>query len=77
MIDNIGGYSFNWNENQDLYSGKDFGIIAQEILEIMPELVRQRDNGYLGVKYDGLIPLLIEAIKELKKEINELKIKIV
>ena len=48
-------------------------MIAQEILEVLPEAVTTRDNGYLAVKYDQIVPLLIEAIKELKAEINELK----
>ena len=51
------------------------GVIAQEIKEVMPELVDTRDNGYLAVKYDKIVPLLIESIKELKKEIEELKSK--
>jgi hypothetical protein len=39
----------------------------------LPEVVTQRDNGYLAVRYEKLIPLLIEAIKELKEEVNNLK----
>jgi len=41
----------------------------------MPELVDTRDNGYKAVKYEKLVPLLIESIKELQKEIEELKSK--
>ena len=55
--------------------GVQLGVIAQEIKEVMPELVDTRDNGYLAVKYDKIVPLLIESIKELKKEIEELKSK--
>lgn len=74
-INKIGGYSFTWNSNQDTYSGNDYGVVAQEIEEIFPELVRNRDNGYKAVKYEKLIPLLIESIKELNKEVELLKLK--
>ena len=73
-INQIGGYSFEWNvEKQNIYKGKDYGVIAQEIEEILPELVDTRDNGYKAVKYDKLVSLLIEGIKDLSKEIENLK----
>jgi len=73
-INSIGGYSFDWNvEKQHIYKGKDYGVIAQEIEEILPELVDTRENGYKAVKYDKLVSLLIEGIKELSREVNELK----
>ena len=76
-INQIGGYSFVWNEEkQDIYKGKDYGVIAQEIEQILPELVDTRDNGYKAVKYDKLVSLLIECIKDLSKQIEELKQKI-
>jgi hypothetical protein len=76
-INQIGGYSFIWNtEKQDIYKGKDYGVIAQEIEEILPELVDTRENGYKAVKYDKLVSLLIEGIKELSEEVKELKEKI-
>jgi len=76
-ISQIGGYSFVWNsEKQNIYKGKDYGVIAQEIEEILPELVDTRENGYKAVKYDKLVSLLIEGIKELSSEVRELKEKI-
>lgn len=76
-INQIGGYSFEWNkEKQDIYSGKDYGVIAQEIEQILPELVDTRENGYKAVKYDKLVSLLIEGIKDLSKQVDELKEKI-
>ena len=75
-LSKISGNTFYWNEEkQNIYKGKDYGVIAQEIKAVMPELVDTRDNGYLAVKYDKIVPLLIEAIKELKQEIEELKSK--
>ena len=73
-INSIGGYSFDWNvEKQHIYKGKDYGVIAQEIEEILPELVDTRENGYKAVKYDKLVSLLIEGIKELSTEVEQLK----
>jgi len=76
-ISKISGYTFDWNEtNQTIYSGKDYGVIAQEIEEVFPELVQTRENGYKAVKYDKLVSVLIEGIKELTKQVEYLKTKI-
>jgi len=73
----IGGYEFDWNENQDDYKGHDVGVIAQEIQEVLPEIVTERKDGYLAVRYEKLVPLLIEGIKELTNKVelleNEIK----
>jgi hypothetical protein len=53
--------------------GHDIGVIAQEVEKVMPEIVTTRDNGYKAVKYEKIVPLLIEAIKELSNEVKELK----
>ena len=49
------------------------GVIAQEIEEVLPEVVHARDNGYKAVKYEKIVPLLIQAIKEQQQQIEELK----
>ena len=72
-MDKIGGYTFVWNNKQSTYQGKDVGVVAQEIQEVLPEIVSGRANGYLGVKYEKIVPLLIESIKELKKEVEDIK----
>jgi uncharacterized protein YlzI (FlbEa/FlbD family) len=60
-------------EGIHINSGHDIGIIAQEVERIAPELVITRDNGYKAVKYEKMIALLIEAIKDLSREIESLK----
>jgi len=72
-MEKIGGYTFVWNDKQNVYKGKDIGVVAQEIQSVLPEIVATRANGYLGVKYEKIVPLLIESIKELKQEIDEIK----
>ena len=72
----IAGYSFTWRpgiENDDVLTGKDYGVIAQEVEKVIPEAVVTRENGTKSVNYVKIIPFLIEGIKELKKEIDFLK----
>lgn len=75
-ISKINGVTFNWNSSQDTYTGSDIGVIAQEIEEVIPEAVTTRDNGYKAVKYEKIIPLLIESIKELKERNEALEAKL-
>ena len=79
-IDKIGGYNFDWNQLAlDLYPDRkvnDIGVIAQEIEEVLPEAVIKRDNGYLAVNYEKIVPLLIQGIKELSAEVASLKARI-
>jgi len=72
-VSQIGGYTFDWNDNQDTYEGHDVGVVAQEIHKVLPEVVAERSNGYLGVKYEKIVPLLIESIKELDKKIKHIE----
>ena len=71
----IGGYEFDWIEKPDTHDhkGHDYGVIAQEIEKILPHAVSTRKNGYKAVKYEKVIPLLIEGIKDQQKQIDELK----
>lgn len=67
-VSSIRGVTFTWKEN-----GKaSMGVIAQEVEAVAPEVISET-NGYKAVNYDGLIGLLIESIKDLKKEIEALK----
>jgi hypothetical protein len=72
-VEKLGGYEFDWNENQNVYEGHDIGVIAQEIESQFPELVTTREDGYKAVKYEKLTAVLIQAIKELKIEVDNLK----
>jgi len=74
-VGKLKGYEFDWNDNQEVYEGHDVGVIAQEVEAVVPEIVETRKHdGYKAVKYEKLVPLLINAINELKAEIEELKV---
>lgn len=64
---------FNWNDNQETYTGHDIGLIAQQVERIAPEIVTTRENGYKAVKYDKVNTLLVGAIKEQQKIIESLE----
>ena len=75
-IESIGGYTYEWNDKQQTYTGTDIGVIAQEIEAIAPELVIDRETGFKAVKYEKLVAILIEGIKELSAKVDELEKKI-
>ena len=54
----------------------DTGVIAQEILKVLPEAVKLGENGFYSVAYGNIVGLLIEAIKELKLSVDEVKKKL-
>jgi hypothetical protein len=69
------GVDFDWKRKG---RGRDVGVLAQEVEAVIPELVKEHDglNGrerFKSVDYNKLVPVLIESIKELKFEIDELK----
>ncbi len=72
------GVNYEMNQenfkNQNFSSTTEMGLLAQDVQKIFPEVVTEKD-GYLGVDYAKLVPALIESIKELKKEIDQLKAK--
>ena len=72
-LQKIRGVEFDWNDKQDVYEGHDTGVIAQEVQKVLPEVVTEREDGYLAVKYEKMIGLLVESIKDLKAEVDELK----
>ena len=72
----IGGYEFDWNSKSKNNHGHDVGVIAQEIEEVLPELVGTRSDGFKGVKYEKLTALLIQANKELIERVEELESKL-
>jgi hypothetical protein len=63
----LNGVSFDWKETQQ----PSVGVIAQELEKVFPELVKTGENK--SVNYNGLIGVLIEAVKEQQKQIEELK----
>jgi hypothetical protein len=75
-VNQISGNTYDWKEGYDevhSHKGNDVGVIAQEIEQILPQIVTNRDNGFKAVQYEKIIPLLIQAIKELSVKIEVLE----
>ena len=73
ILEQINGYLFEWDAKDHRDGQTDIGVIAQEVQNVLPYLVNERDDGKLSVKYQSLIPLLIDAVKNLKQEVDDLK----
>ena len=73
-VKSLTGYTFTWNDKHEQFNGNnDIGVVAQEVEKILPEIVDTRDNGYKAVKYEKMVALLIEAVKDQQEQIDELK----
>jgi hypothetical protein len=75
-VETISGNEYNWKKEFEYihgFKGNDVGVIAQEIQKVLPEAINERENGYLGVNYEKIIPLLIQSIKELSAKVKELE----
>jgi hypothetical protein len=71
IIERLTGYYFYWNTGID--QSRQIGFSAQEVNEVLPEVVSKGEDGYLSMEYSKITPLLVEAIKELKAENDLLK----
>ena len=73
-VGQLTGYTFDWipMEGIHVHSGRDVGVIAQEVEKVLPEIVEERGNGYKAVKYEKLTALLIQAVNEQQETIKEL-----
>jgi hypothetical protein len=70
IVNSLRGVSFDWKVN----GNKSYGVIAQELEEVLPDLVTTKENK--SVNYNGLVGVLLQAVKELSAEVEELKKKI-
>ena len=76
-VQQLRGVEFDWNDKSMFKAGKhDYGVIAQDVEKVLPELVKETNTGYLGVDYDKIIGLLIEVVKEQEKRIKDLENKL-
>lgn len=74
QLSKIRGVNFNWRTDEFPDKGfrtdRDLGFIAQELKEVVPQVVTLGKDGYYSVDYSRLTPLLVEAVKELEARVS-------
>lgn len=76
LLSQLRGVSYVWDEQSKAvhgYSGKDYGIIAQDVEKVFPEMIQYRDTGYMAVRYERLIGVLVAALNEQNLRIEQLE----
>jgi hypothetical protein len=66
-VSQLRGVSFEWlvtEQKTNRPAGRHLGLLAQEVATVLPELVHTNIDGFLSVNYDGIIPVLVEAMKD-------------
>ncbi len=71
-VKSLRGVSFDWIEN----GGSEVGVIAQEVEDVLPDVVNTNEDGIKSVKYGNMVAVLIEAMKEQQAQIDELKLQL-
>ena len=69
MVGKLRGVTYKWISNEQ----EDIGVIAQEVEEVIPEVIKETEDGIKTVDYARLVSVLINAVNELKAEVDELK----
>jgi len=74
-VKQLNGVTWEWNDdvNEVTKSTPKTGLIAQEVQQVLPEVVKEREDGFLSLDYSKMMGLLVEAIKEQQKQIEDLK----
>lgn len=81
----LNGITYNWNKLyldsvpehlKEITNRREVGLIAQDVEIVLPELVSNKPSGYKGIKYDKIVALLVEAIKEQQIQIDNLRKKV-
>jgi len=74
-VSKLNGVTWEWNDdvNEVTKSTPKTGLIAQEVQEVLPEVVKEREDGFLSLDYSKMMGLLVEAIKEQQTTISKLE----
>jgi hypothetical protein len=74
----LNGVTWEWNDdvNEVTKAAPKTGLIAQEVQSVLPEVVKEKEDGYLGLDYAKMMGLMVEAIKEQQLQIEKLQLEV-
>ena len=74
----MNGVTWEWNDdvNEVTKAAPKTGLIAQEVQSVLPEVVKEKEDGYLGLDYAKMMGLMVEAIKEQQLQIEKLQLEV-
>ena len=77
-VTKLNGVTWEWNDDVDVVTKETpkTGLIAQEVQEVLPEVVKERADGFLSLDYSKMMGLMVEAIKEQQQQIHSLTLEI-
>jgi hypothetical protein len=73
QLQQLHGYTYQWKDAA-ADSSLQIGLLAQELQQVFPQLVKENDKGILSVNYSGLLPVMLQAIKEQQVQIDQQKL---
>jgi hypothetical protein len=77
-VSKLNGVTWEWNDDvhEVTKSTPKTGLIAQEVQEVLPEVIKEREDGFLALDYSKMMGLMVEAIKEQQTQIHNLTLEI-
>ncbi|USH04926.1 tail fiber domain-containing protein [Grimontia kaedaensis] len=75
LLNQIEGVTYRWKDTHQ--ATEEFGLIAQQVETVIPSLVDEDEDGLKSVDYEGLIPLLLESVKQLHAQVHQLETRII
>jgi hypothetical protein len=76
IVQDLHGVYFNWNSTLGRTTQQQVGLIAQEVEQVVPQVIGTDANGYKAVQYENLVAVLIQAVKEQQAQINTLQTRV-
>ena len=77
LVEGLQGVAFEWRKDEfkdkNFEEGRQIGLIAQDVEQVIPEIVKTDEDGYKAIAYEKLTAVLVEALKEQQQEIRDLK----
>ena len=77
-VKKLRGVKWDWNDTASdvTKAAPNTGLIAQEVQAVLPEVVKEREDGFLGLDYAKMVGLLVEAIKQQQQNIDSLTLQV-